>query len=115
MSERLGITHGSASTLAKSFEDIGILKEIAGFKRNRLFLFVEYLNLFQEPNKPTIMSETGLKLPAEFAVFNNNNELLSPPGIKSLIRVESVMTCVEHVETISRAISSQRFSSTPSI
>ncbi len=46
MSERLGITYASASTLAKSFEEIGIFKEITGFKRNRLFLFAEYLDLF---------------------------------------------------------------------
>ena len=46
MSERLGITYASASTLAKSFEEIGVLKEITGFKRNRLFLFAEYLDLF---------------------------------------------------------------------
>jgi Fic family protein len=48
MSERLGITYASASTLAKSFEEIGIFKEITGFKRNRLFLFAEYLDLFSK-------------------------------------------------------------------
>jgi len=46
MSERLDITYASASTLAKSLEEIGIFKEITGFKRNRLFLFAEYLALF---------------------------------------------------------------------
>jgi Fic family protein len=46
MSERLDITYASASTLAKSFEEIGIFKEITGFKRNRLFSFAEYLDLF---------------------------------------------------------------------
>ena len=48
MSERLGITYASASTLAKGFEEIGIFKEITGFKRNRLFLFAEYLDLFSK-------------------------------------------------------------------
>jgi len=46
MSERLGIPYASASTLAKSLEEIGIFKEITGFKMNRLFLFAEYLDLF---------------------------------------------------------------------
>lgn len=46
ISERLAITYASASTLAKNFEEIGIFKEITGFKRNRLFLFAEYLDLF---------------------------------------------------------------------
>jgi DNA-binding MarR family transcriptional regulator len=46
MSERLGITYASASTLSKSFEEIGIIREITGFKRNRLFQFAEYLDLF---------------------------------------------------------------------
>ena len=52
MSERLGITYASASTLAKSFEEIGIFKEITGFKRNRLFLFAEYLDLFSRTHQP---------------------------------------------------------------
>jgi DNA-binding MarR family transcriptional regulator len=46
MSERLAITYASASTLAKSFEESGIFKKVTGFKRNRLFLFAEYLDLF---------------------------------------------------------------------
>lgn len=46
MSKQLDITYASASTLAKSLEEIGIFKEITGFKRNRLFLFAEYLDLF---------------------------------------------------------------------
>jgi Fic family protein len=46
MSERLDITYASAATLANSFEGMGILKEITGFKRNRLFVFSEYLDLF---------------------------------------------------------------------
>jgi Fic family protein len=45
----IGVTYPSASSLAKSFEEIGILREITGFKRNRLFVFSEYLNLFADP------------------------------------------------------------------
>ena len=46
ISQRLNITHQSASTLARSFEELGIFSEITGFKRNRLFVFPDYLNLF---------------------------------------------------------------------
>ncbi len=46
--ERLKITNPSASTLAKQFEKTGIFKEITGFKRNRLFVFSEYLKLFEK-------------------------------------------------------------------
>lgn len=46
ISKRLEIAHPSASTLAKKFQDVGILNEITGFKRNRLFIFSEYLSLF---------------------------------------------------------------------
>ena len=46
IAERLNMTYQSASTLAKSFEQIGILEEITGYKRNRLFVFSEYLHLF---------------------------------------------------------------------
>lgn len=48
IAERLQITHPSASTLAKQFEKINIFKEITGFKRNRLFVFSEYLKLFEK-------------------------------------------------------------------
>ena len=48
IAERLKITHPSAGALAKQFEQIGIFKEITGFKRNRLFVFLEYLKLFEK-------------------------------------------------------------------
>lgn len=48
IAERLKITHPSAGSLAKQFEKIGIFKEITGFKRNRLFVFSEYLKLFEK-------------------------------------------------------------------
>lgn len=44
--QRLDISHPAANQLIKDFQDIGILKEITGFKRNRLFVFTEYLGLF---------------------------------------------------------------------
>ncbi len=46
IADRLEVSYQSASTLAKSFEQIGILEEITGYKRNRLFVFSEYLDLF---------------------------------------------------------------------
>ena len=46
--ESLGITPQSAITLLKLFQKKGILKETTGFKRNRLFVFSEYLDLFEK-------------------------------------------------------------------
>jgi Fic family protein len=46
----LDVSHQSASALARSFEELGIFKEITGFKRNRLFVFSDYLSLFTSPN-----------------------------------------------------------------
>ena len=43
---RLKITTPSAYSLAAAFEQLGILKEITGFKRNRLFSFNEYIKIF---------------------------------------------------------------------
>ncbi len=40
------ITHPPANNLIRDFQRIGILKELTGFKRNRLFVFSDYLNLF---------------------------------------------------------------------
>ena len=48
IAERLQITQPSASTLVKQFAKIEILREITGFKRNRLFKFSEYLKLFDK-------------------------------------------------------------------
>ena len=44
---RLRITQPSAGALVKQFENVGIFKEITGFRRNRLFVFSEYLKLFE--------------------------------------------------------------------
>ncbi|HEY9166397.1 MAG TPA: Fic family protein [Candidatus Kryptonia bacterium] len=44
--QKLGLTHPTTGALIADFERLGILKEVTGFKRNRLFLFTEYLNLF---------------------------------------------------------------------
>lgn len=48
IAEALKITPASAITLAKLFHDIGIFKEITGFKRNRMYMFSEYLELFEK-------------------------------------------------------------------
>jgi Fic family protein len=43
---KLAITHQSASSLIRSFEEMGIFREITGRKKDRLFVFSEYLGLF---------------------------------------------------------------------
>lgn len=45
---RLDITHQSASSLIKTFEEMEILREITGRKKNRFFVFSEYLSLFSQ-------------------------------------------------------------------
>jgi Fic family protein len=49
VSHHLKITHQTANTLVKDFQKIGILREITGHRRNRLFIFSEYLALFRKP------------------------------------------------------------------
>lgn len=44
----LDITSQSANALARVFEDAGILLETTGYKRNRLFAFKDYIELFQK-------------------------------------------------------------------
>ena len=48
--EYLNITAATANSLLQNFVELGILKEITGLKRNRIFAFDEYLNLFTENN-----------------------------------------------------------------
>lgn len=44
----LDITKQTANVLIKDFSDLGILKEQTGYKRNRIFVFEEYLRLFEK-------------------------------------------------------------------
>ena len=44
--KELGLSHVAADRLLKAFVEKGILEEVTGFKRNRLFQFKEYFNLF---------------------------------------------------------------------
>ena len=43
----LELTQKAANDLIKDFVRIGILHEIIGFKRNKVFVFEEYLSLFR--------------------------------------------------------------------
>ncbi len=45
--KELGTVFSSANSLLKSLVEIGILKEITGFSRNRLFALEKYLDLFR--------------------------------------------------------------------
>ncbi len=46
LTRELKISHVSADKLLRTFVKAGLLKEITGFKRNRLFHFKRYLDLF---------------------------------------------------------------------
>ncbi|MBI5814058.1 MAG: Fic family protein [Nitrospinae bacterium] len=48
VSKTLRISVPTTHQLIRSFQEKGILKEITGFKRNRMFLFDEYLRIFTE-------------------------------------------------------------------
>lgn len=45
----LGITPAGANTLVNRLTEIGVLREITGYARNRRFRFDPYLRLFEEP------------------------------------------------------------------
>ena len=44
----LKVTKQTANILIRDFENLNILKEQTGFKRNRIFIFEEYLGLFKK-------------------------------------------------------------------
>ena len=44
----LKMEFSSANRLLKSLTELGILKEITGYSRNRLFVLEKYLNLFRD-------------------------------------------------------------------
>lgn len=45
-SELLDVTHQTASSLLNKMVEDGILEEVTGYQRNRLFVFAKYLSLF---------------------------------------------------------------------
>jgi Fic family protein len=45
----LDVSFPTAAKLVSSFEELGILSEVTGFKRNRVYRYDEYLGLFSEP------------------------------------------------------------------
>lgn len=44
----LDIQHNTAAALIKDFEHMGIIKEVSGARRNRLYVFESYVRLFDE-------------------------------------------------------------------
>ncbi len=46
--EALQVTKQTANTLIKDFEDLNILQERTGYKRNRVFVFEAYIDLFRK-------------------------------------------------------------------
>ena len=45
--EITGLTKPSVYTLIKELENLGILREVTGAKRGRVYFFDQYLNLFR--------------------------------------------------------------------
>jgi Fic family protein len=45
---RLHVAYATANKLIEEFEELGLLEEITGGRRNRLFRYAPYLNLFEE-------------------------------------------------------------------
>ncbi|HKX66065.1 MAG TPA: Fic family protein [Intrasporangium sp.] len=52
VTESLGVSAPTAHKLLQSFEDSGILVEITGYRRNRLFRYSPFLALFDTPAAP---------------------------------------------------------------
>lgn len=46
--KELEVTKQTANTLIRDFQELGILREQTGFKRNRIFVFEEYMGLFKK-------------------------------------------------------------------
>jgi len=46
IAQTLNVSSQSANALARAFEDVGIFREMTGYKRNRLFIFQDYVDIF---------------------------------------------------------------------
>lgn len=52
LQKKLDISYQSAANLISTFEELGILKEISGKKRDKIFSFHKYLEILSEGTKP---------------------------------------------------------------
>lgn len=48
IAEIIGASHQTANSLVKKFEDLGLLHEFTGHKRNRIYVLQEYLQIFRD-------------------------------------------------------------------
>lgn len=51
VAEELGIQYQAANNLVQSLIELGILKEVTGYQRNRIFFFEKYIDVFKEENE----------------------------------------------------------------
>lgn len=49
--EILGLKYYTANQLVAALVEMGVLKEITGWQRNRLFVFDKYMRIFDDQNK----------------------------------------------------------------
>lgn len=49
--DKLGIQYQAANNLVRSLIELGVLKEVTGYQRNRIFLFEKYIDVFKEENE----------------------------------------------------------------
>ena len=45
--KELSVTFPTANAIISDFEKVGIFKEVTGYARNRLFSFIDYIDLFK--------------------------------------------------------------------
>ena len=44
--QHLGLSRQASNNLVKDFQNLDILQELTGFKRNKIYTFISYLDLF---------------------------------------------------------------------
>jgi len=53
VSEQLGLKYYTANQLVTTLVELGILREVTGFQRNRIFIFQRYIDIFRVENMAT--------------------------------------------------------------
>jgi Fic family protein len=55
--DQLGVSFATSSNLVHQFEELGLLKEVTGRKRDRIFRFAPYLQLFEEDEEAPLATD----------------------------------------------------------
>lgn len=93
--KKLGVTYVTANNHVTRLQDLGLLKELTGYKRNRRFAFSPYLVLFKSASKPSPEPSVQWIRLEELQVPDAPQSKLTPEQIQRVATVQKVFAEID--------------------